>query len=153
MARRPTMILHSIADLRRAMRAAEYDTVRLAALTGRSKSLIGYLYSGARTSTGEATAHAIEDALSVSRGALFYPFLSAGSDNNGETVETLLKPKEAAQRMGCSESHVRRLMADGELTVSDIARAGARQSKSRIPSTSVLAYMRRQEQPRPPRTA
>lgn len=153
MARRPQMILRSVAALRQAMRASGHDTVRLATLVGRSKSLVGYLYSGARTSTGEDTAHAIEDALGVDRGSLFYPFLSAEQDTSRESAETLLRPKDAALRMGCSESHVRRLMADGDLDVSDIARSGSRISKMRIPSTSVTAYMRRQVQPRPTRSA
>jgi len=147
------MILRSGPALRQAMQAAGHDTVSLAAQVGRSKSLIGYLYSGARSSTSEETAHAIEDALGVDRDALFRPFLSAPSDTTGEDMETLLKPKDAAAQIGCSESHVRRLMADGELDISDIARPGSRRSKMRVPSTSVLAYMRRQAQPHPARTA
>ncbi|WP_326829727.1 hypothetical protein OIE13_06200 [Streptosporangium sp. NBC_01810] len=155
MARRPTMILRSGAALRQAMQAAGYDTVSLAAQVERSKSLIGYLYSGTRTSTSETTAHAIEDALKVDRSALFHPFMSAPSDNirTGEDMETLLKPKDVATQIGCSESHVRRLMAGGELAISDIAMPGARRSKMRIPSGSVLDYMRRQAQPHPTRTA
>ncbi|MER5622464.1 helix-turn-helix domain-containing protein [Streptosporangium sp. NPDC002544] len=153
MARRPTMILRSSAALRQAMQAAGHDTVSLASQVKRSKSLIGYLYSGTRTSTSEETAHAIEDTLSVDRETLFRPFMSASSDTKGEDMETLLKPKDAAGQLGCSESHVRRLMAAGELAFSDIAMPGARRSKMRVPSTSVLDYMRRQAQPHPTRTA
>jgi excisionase family DNA binding protein len=153
MARRPTMVLRSLAELRRAMQDAGYDTVSLAKKVKRSKSLTGYLFSGTRKSTGQETAHAIEDALDVPRGTLFYAPLSAESDNTGEDMDTLLTPGEVADRMGCSEKHVYRLIADGEFETTDISRTGSRKSKTRVPSGSLAEYMRRQAQPRPTRTA
>ncbi len=153
MARRPTMVLRSLAGLRQAMQEAEHDTVSLAAKVKRSKSLTGYLFSGTRKSTGLETAHAIEDALGVARGALFCAPMSASSDTTGEDMDTLLKPKEAGERMGVSEKHIRRLMAAGELEVADVALPGSRISMSRVPASSVADYMRRQIQPRPTRTA
>ncbi len=148
MPRRPMMVVRDIARLRQAIRDAGYDTVSLAAQIGRSKSLTGYLWSGTRTSTSEDTAHAIESALGVPHGTLFGAHMSAPSDD----MEELLKHEDAAVRMGGSEKHVRRLMADGELEVSDIARSGSRRSKTRVKASSLNAYMHRQTQPVPART-
>ncbi len=68
-------------------------------------------------------------------------------------METLLTPKAAALQIGCSEKHVRRLIAAGELATRDISRASSRSTKTRIPSGSLAEYMRRQVQARPVRTA
>jgi excisionase family DNA binding protein len=48
---------------------------------------------------------------------------------------------EAAQRLGCSEMHVYRLIASGELAAVDISRQGANKSKTRIRSDELDAYI------------
>jgi excisionase family DNA binding protein len=50
---------------------------------------------------------------------------------------------EAADILGCSEMHVYRLIAAGELSAVDIATPGAGRSKSRIRSDVVADYIER----------
>jgi excisionase family DNA binding protein len=49
----------------------------------------------------------------------------------------------AAEILGCSEMHVYRLIAAGELTAVDIATPGAGRSKTRIRSDDLAAYIER----------
>ena len=60
-----------------------------------------------------------------------------------ETVE-LLTIEEAATRQKCSEMHVYRQLARGDLRAVDIASPGARRSKTRIRSDDLAAYIERQ---------
>lgn len=60
-------------------------------------------------------------------------------------VETpkLLPIHVAAGMIGCSENHIYRLIADGELDTVDIATPGARKSKTRITPEAIDAYIAR----------
>jgi excisionase family DNA binding protein len=53
----------------------------------------------------------------------------------------LYTPAETGQRINASEMHVYRLIADGLLRAVDIARPGARKSKTRIRSDDLAAYI------------
>jgi excisionase family DNA binding protein len=59
-----------------------------------------------------------------------------------EPVE-LLPVVAAAARLGCSDMHVYRLIASGELPAVDIAQRGARRSKTRVRSDDIDAYINR----------
>ena len=54
---------------------------------------------------------------------------------------TLLTIAGAASQLGCSDMHVYRLIAAGELSAVDIAQPGARRSKTRVRSDQVDAYI------------
>jgi excisionase family DNA binding protein len=57
---------------------------------------------------------------------------------------TLLTPAETGDRLGnASEMHVYRLIADGVLRAVDIARPGAKRSKTRIRSDDLADYIER----------
>jgi excisionase family DNA binding protein len=69
---------------------------------------------------------------------------------------SLLTPAEAAGRIGASEMHIYRLIADGELRAVDIAQRGSRRSKTRVRSDDIEAYIEartRQAGGSDPRTA
>ena len=53
----------------------------------------------------------------------------------------LLPIPAAAERLGCSEMHIYRLVSSGELSAVDISRKGARKSKTRIRSDDLDAYI------------
>lgn len=53
----------------------------------------------------------------------------------------LLRIPEAAERLGCADNHVYRLIADGALKAVDISRPGSKQSKTRIRSDDLAAYI------------
>jgi len=53
----------------------------------------------------------------------------------------LLPVPAAAERLGCSEMHIYRLIAVGELDAVDIAQPGARRSKTRVRSDSIDDYI------------
>jgi excisionase family DNA binding protein len=59
-----------------------------------------------------------------------------------EGALTLLTPAAAAARLGCSDMHVYRLIAAGELDAVDIAQPGARRSKTRVRSDDVDSYIK-----------
>ena len=79
MSGRPEMVLQSAALLRELMKG-RHDTVTLAAAVGRSKQLISYLHSGARTSCSRETARRIAAALGCELDVLFCPPLSDESE-------------------------------------------------------------------------
>jgi excisionase family DNA binding protein len=54
---------------------------------------------------------------------------------------SLLTIAGAAARLGCSDNHVYRLIAIGDLAAVDIAQPGARRSKTRVRSGEVNAYI------------
>ena len=54
---------------------------------------------------------------------------------------TLLTPAAAAERLDCSDMHIYRLIAAGELPAVDIAQPGARRSKTRVRSDDVDTYI------------
>jgi excisionase family DNA binding protein len=56
---------------------------------------------------------------------------------------TLYSVTEAAKRMGCSDMHVYRLIAAGELAIIDIATPGAGRTKTRIRSDDLAGYIER----------
>ena len=80
---RPQMILRSRELLHELMRG-RHDTVTLAAATGLSKQVIGYLYSGARRSCSRSTAEKISAALGCKVDALFCPGVSSKSEEEGK---------------------------------------------------------------------
>jgi excisionase family DNA binding protein len=49
----------------------------------------------------------------------------------------------AAEFLGCSDMHVYRLIAAGQLRAVDISSAGARRTKTRIRSDDLAAYIER----------
>ena len=53
----------------------------------------------------------------------------------------LLTPREAADRLGCSVNHVRRLISRGELRAIDIAGAGSRRTKLRVRNDDLGRYV------------
>ena len=53
----------------------------------------------------------------------------------------LLTPAAAGARLGCSDDHVYKLIAVGELEAVDIAQPGAKRSKTRVRSDSIDAYI------------
>jgi len=62
----------------------------------------------------------------------------------GHQNVTLYSVAEAAAKiLGCSEMHVYRLIAAGELTAVDIATPGAGRSKTRIRSDDLADYIER----------
>jgi excisionase family DNA binding protein len=54
---------------------------------------------------------------------------------------SLLTPAEAAGRIGASEMHIYRLIADGELRAVDIAQRGSKRSKTRVRSDDIDQYI------------
>jgi excisionase family DNA binding protein len=56
-------------------------------------------------------------------------------------ITSLLTIAAAAARLGCSDMHVYRLIAAGELAAVDIAQPGARRSKTRVRSDDVDVYI------------
>ena len=63
--------------------------------------------------------------------------------NRHPSVISLLTIAATATRLGCSDMHVYRLIASGELEAVDIAQAGARRSKTRVRSDHVVAFIER----------
>jgi excisionase family DNA binding protein len=63
--------------------------------------------------------------------------------NRGHQSVTLHSVTEAAKILGCSEMHVYRLIAAGELTPVDIATPGAGRSKTRTRSDDLADYIER----------
>jgi excisionase family DNA binding protein len=59
------------------------------------------------------------------------------------STTSLLTIAVTAARLGCSDMHVYRLIASGDLPAVDIAQAGARRSKTRVRSDHVDAYIDR----------
>jgi excisionase family DNA binding protein len=53
----------------------------------------------------------------------------------------LLPIPAAAERLGCSEMHIYRLVSSGELRAVDISRKGAGKSKTRIRSDDLDTYI------------
>ena len=64
-----------------------------------------------------------------------------GSRANRPSTQLLPIPV-AAERLGCSEMHIHRLVSSGELHAVDISRKGARKSKTRIRSDDLDAYIK-----------
>lgn len=58
-----------------------------------------------------------------------------------KTAPRLLDILQAAERLGCSDDHVYTLINTGALSVVDIARPGARRSKSRIREDELARYI------------
>lgn len=56
----------------------------------------------------------------------------------------LLTIPEARAKLRCSANHVYALISDGVLSAVDIARPGARKSKTRVRSDEIAAYISRQ---------
>jgi excisionase family DNA binding protein len=67
--------------------------------------------------------------------------MTQGTAGHRASGATLLTIAVAAARLGCSDNHVYRLIASGELPAVDIAQAGARRSKTRVRSDHVDAYI------------
>lgn len=55
----------------------------------------------------------------------------------------LRTPAEAGHILRCSDDHIYRLIAAGELPAVDISQPGSRQSKTRIPDDGIAAYIAR----------
>lgn len=58
-----------------------------------------------------------------------------------KTATRLLDMVQAGEVLGCSDAHVRRLVANGALSVVDISQPGARRSKSRIREDELARYI------------
>ncbi len=70
----------------------------------------------------------------------------------GGSSPSLLPIVTTAARLGCSDMHVYRLIAAGQLEAVDIAQPGSRRSKTRVRSDSVDAYIEshtRRARPKP----
>jgi len=55
--------------------------------------------------------------------------------------DAMLTIPETAERLRCSENHVYRLIASGDLSCTDIAQRGSRQPKTRVPETAITAFI------------
>lgn len=53
----------------------------------------------------------------------------------------LLTPGAAAVRLGCSDDHIYRLIAAGELEAVDIAQPGAKRPKTRVSEADLSSYI------------
>jgi excisionase family DNA binding protein len=60
----------------------------------------------------------------------------------------LLTVRGAAEFLGCSEMHIYRLVAAGQLRAVDISSAGAQRTKTRIRSDDLAAYIERRTRAR-----
>lgn len=58
------------------------------------------------------------------------------------TAPALLTIPQTAERLGCSENHVYRLIAAGALRAVDIALPGSRRAKTRIREDDYAAYVK-----------
>ena len=58
-----------------------------------------------------------------------------------KTAPRLFTIIAAAEQLGCSDDHVYTLIANGALSVVDIARPGAKRSKSRIREDELARYI------------
>ncbi len=65
-----------------------------------------------------------------------------------QTVTLHSVTEVAAEKLGCSEMHVYRLIAAGELTAVDIAIPGAGRTKTRIRSDDLADYIDRKSRGR-----
>lgn len=61
---------------------------------------------------------------------------------------TLLTIGDAAARLGCSDTHIYRLLHAGDLRAVDIAGPGARRTKTRVRSDDLAAYVEQQTRAR-----
>jgi excisionase family DNA binding protein len=57
-----------------------------------------------------------------------------------QTAPRLLKIPQVADVLGCSERHVYRLIADGDLATVDIGTRGSRTPKTRVPESELVAF-------------
>lgn len=62
-------------------------------------------------------------------------------DRRSRPPAQLLPIPAAAERLGCSEMHIYRLVSTGELSAVDISRKGAGKSKTRIREDELDAYI------------
>jgi excisionase family DNA binding protein len=66
----------------------------------------------------------------------------AGNRKIPEPSAMLLTIAATAVRLGCSDDHVYRLIAAGELEAVDIAQPGAKRAKTRVSETDLSSYIR-----------
>ncbi len=66
----------------------------------------------------------------------------AGTRSAPGEAAALLTIASAAQRLGCSDMHVYRLIAAGELDAVDIAQPGARRPKTRVSEANLASYIK-----------
>lgn len=57
------------------------------------------------------------------------------------TAPVLLTIPQTKDRLGCSEMHVYRLIASGDLRAVDIAQPGSRKPKTRVRDDDLAAYI------------
>lgn len=145
MSGRPERVLRSQTLLRELMTAAGHNTVTLAAAAGVRKQLTSYLTSGARTSCSKRTAEGIAQALGCQVGTLFSDPMEEESATRKEEGEVLLTIPKAAEAIGVSRTHAYRLVADGELRVVDVGRAGSKKPKSRVPLAAIAEFIAARE--------
>ena len=67
-----------------------------------------------------------------------------------QAAPKLLTIADTAARLGCSEMHVYRLIAAGELDPVDIAQPRARKPKTRISESDLARYIQAKTRPAPP---
>lgn len=136
----PQMSIVAPGELARLM-AGKYGTaVALSRASGVDRQTIGWLINGTRTTTSRKTAAALAEALGVPVERLFHPWKSDDSSPLEEPV--LLTIPETAKALGnVSEGYVYRLIADGDLPATDIARKGTRKPKTRVPLAGLMEYV------------
>ena len=66
----------------------------------------------------------------------------ASNRKTSETPAVLLTIAAAAVRLGCSDDHIYRLIAAGELDAVDIAQPGAKRPKTRVSEADLGSYIR-----------
>jgi hypothetical protein len=62
-------------------------------------------------------------------------------------AERLYSIPQVAELWGCTRQHVYNVLASGELTTTDIARPGAKRSKTRVPASALDDYAARRAAP------
>lgn len=137
---RPQMVLTDLAEFTRLMDSKYKTAVDLAKASGVNRQTIGWFRTGDRNTTSRKSAEALTKALGVPTNRLFQPW--QGDDSSPQEEPVLLTiPQTRAALGGVSETFVYNLIADGDLPTTDIARRGARKSKTRIPLDGLQAYI------------
>jgi excisionase family DNA binding protein len=66
----------------------------------------------------------------------------ASNRRTSEAPAVLLTIAAAAVRLGCSDDHIYRLIAAGELEAVDISQPGAKRAKTRVREADLSSYVR-----------
>lgn len=141
---RPQMILTDRDEFARLVDRHFPSAIALARTSGVNRQTIGWLLSpDGRSTTSKKSATALAEALGIPVARLFRPWSRDDASPRDEESMLLTIP-QVRNALQCSETHVYRLLADGELEATDISVPGSSQSKTRVPRTSLAAYVKRQ---------